>query len=64
VGGALDDFFLDGWVKAYEVGAVAGHPDQQIAVLLGAALRLAQDFGPDNADLHINPHRAETECAA
>ena len=55
LGGALNDFVLDGFGQAGEVGAVARHPDHQLGMLLRVDLGV----------LHLRPvHHVELDVLA
>lgn len=51
--GAGDDLILQGLAQVTEVIAVAGHPDNQIPVLLGVCLCGPQGLGPHHVELDV-----------
>lgn len=49
----LDDLFLVGGVQVHKVIAVAGHPHQQVAVIVRFGLGLSLYIRIDNVELNV-----------
>ena len=57
--GPLDDLVLQLDRAIQEIFAVAGHPDDQVAVLLGVLLSIALGVGGDHVELDVVPRHLE-----
>ena len=57
--GAGDDLVLEVDAEADKVVAVAGDPHDEVAVLLGVSLRLAERLGGDDVELDVMPIHPE-----